>query len=76
MTRRTLSHVDEAGRARMVDVSPKRATARRAVAEGAIAMSREAYALVQANRAEKGDVLRFATHLCSLRLLRCAPDAP
>lgn len=60
MTRRTLSHVDEAGRARMVDVSPKRATARRAVAEGAIAMSREAYALVQANRAEKGDVLRFA----------------
>jgi cyclic pyranopterin phosphate synthase len=57
---RKLSHVDEAGRARMVDVGAKRATARRAEAEGAIAMSREAFALVQANRIEKGDVLRVA----------------
>ena len=60
MTPRKLSHVDESGRARMVDVSPKRATARRAVAEGAIAMSREAFAVVKANRVEKGDVLRVA----------------
>mgnify|MGYP001404294677 FL=1 len=60
MTRRTLSHVDEAGRARMVDVGPKRATARRAVAEGTIAMSGEAFALVKANRVAKGDVLRVA----------------
>jgi cyclic pyranopterin phosphate synthase len=52
--------VDEAGRARMVDVGAKRTTARRAVAEGAIAMSREAFALVRANRLEKGDVLRVA----------------
>ena len=58
--RKTLSHVDEAGRARMVDVGAKRTTARRAVAEGAIAMSREAFALVRANRLEKGDVLRVA----------------
>jgi len=55
-----LSHVDDAGRARMVDVGAKRTTARRAVAEGAIAMSREAFALVKANRVEKGDVLRVA----------------
>ena len=34
MTRRKLSHVDAGGRARMVDVGAKRATARRAVAEG------------------------------------------
>ena len=60
MTRRTLSHVDESGRARMVDVGSKRTTARRALAEGAIAMSREAFALVKANRVEKGDVLRVA----------------
>lgn len=60
MTRRKLSHVDESGRARMVDVGPKRTTARRAVAEGAIAMSREAFALVKANRVEKGDALRVA----------------
>ena len=58
--RKTLSHVDEAGRARRVDGGAKRTTARRAVAEGAIAMSREAFALVRANRLEKGDVLRVA----------------
>ena len=58
--RKKLSHVDEAGRARMVDVGAKRTTARRAVAEGVVAMSREAFALVKANRLEKGDVLRVA----------------
>jgi len=60
VTRRKLSHVDDAGRARMVDVGPKRATARRAVADGAIAMNGEAFALVKANRVDKGDVLRVA----------------
>jgi cyclic pyranopterin phosphate synthase len=44
----------------MVDVGAKRTTARRAVAEGVVAMSREAFALVKANRLEKGDVLRVA----------------
>jgi cyclic pyranopterin phosphate synthase len=57
---RTLSHVDGAGRARMVDVGAKRVTARRAVAEGTIAMSAGAFRLVKANRLEKGDVLRVA----------------
>jgi cyclic pyranopterin phosphate synthase len=44
----------------MVDVGAKRATARRAVAEGTITMSRAAFRLVQANRAAKGDVLGVA----------------
>jgi cyclic pyranopterin phosphate synthase len=44
----------------MVDVGPKRATARRAVAEGVITMSRPAFALVKANRVAKGDVLGVA----------------
>jgi cyclic pyranopterin phosphate synthase len=57
---RKLSHVDAGGRARMVDVGAKRATARRAVAEGAIAMSARAFRLVEANRVGKGDVLRVA----------------
>jgi cyclic pyranopterin phosphate synthase len=57
---RKLSHVDASGRARMVDVGAKRVTARRAVAEGAIAMSAGAFRLVKANRLEKGDVLRVA----------------
>ncbi len=59
MTRR-LSHVDDEGRARMVDVGAKPVTARHAAAEGRIRMSKEAFQLVKANRIAKGDVLRVA----------------
>jgi cyclic pyranopterin phosphate synthase len=55
-----LSHVDAEGRARMVDVGGKDATLRHAIAEGSIRMSRAAFALVKANRVDKGDVLRVA----------------
>ena len=58
--RPALSHVDARGRARMVDVGDKAVTERRAVAEGRIKMSREAFALAKANRVAKGDVLRVA----------------
>ena len=57
---RALTHVDGAGRARMVDVGEKPATQRRAVAEGEVRMSRAAFALVKANKVAKGDVLRIA----------------
>jgi len=60
MRRRGLSHVDDDGRARMVDVGAKPVTARQATAEGAIRMSKEAFQLVKANRIAKGDVLRVA----------------
>ena len=53
----TLSHLDEAGRARMVDVGAKSPTARRAVAEGAVRMSAEAFAAVRDQAVAKGDVL-------------------
>ncbi|MDX2121407.1 MAG: cyclic pyranopterin monophosphate synthase MoaC, partial [Gemmatimonadota bacterium] len=56
----SLSHVDEAGRARMVDVGDKAASRRTAVAEGVVRMSPEACALVQDNQVAKGDVLRIA----------------
>jgi cyclic pyranopterin phosphate synthase len=52
--------VDAAGSARMVDVSPKGETDRRAVAGGTIRMSADALALVRENRAAKGDVLGVA----------------
>ena len=58
--RRGLSHVDDDGRARMVDVGAKPVTERHAAAEGAIRMSPEAFKLVKANRIAKGDVLRVA----------------
>jgi cyclic pyranopterin phosphate synthase len=55
-----LSHVDESGRARMVDVSGKPVTNRSATAEGAIRMSMEAFELIQSNAVQKGDVLTVA----------------
>ena len=56
----TLTHLDEAGAARMVDVSAKAVTAREATAAGRIDMSREAAALVRDGAAAKGDVLAVA----------------
>jgi cyclic pyranopterin monophosphate synthase len=55
-----LSHVDETGRARMVDVGGKPETKRTAVAEGQVRMSREAFDQVAANAVAKGDVLAVA----------------
>lgn len=56
----TLSHVDAAGRPRMVDVGQKAATDRTAVAEGLIHMAREALEEVERNAGPKGDVLTTA----------------
>src|SRR5579862_4945523 len=58
--RRRLTHVDRAGRPRMVDVSAKPATARRAVAEALVALSQETLSLVIDGRNAKGDVLTVA----------------
>jgi cyclic pyranopterin monophosphate synthase len=55
-----LTHVDEQGRARMVDVGGKPASERTAVAEGAVRMSREAFEQVAAQSVAKGDVLGVA----------------
>jgi cyclic pyranopterin phosphate synthase len=55
-----LSHVDEQGAARMVDVGGKPVTERTAEAEAAVRMSREAFELVAGNAIEKGDVLTVA----------------
>jgi cyclic pyranopterin phosphate synthase len=55
-----LSHVDDQGRARMVDVGGKPVTARTASAEGAIRMSRAAFELVAAQGVAKGDVMAVA----------------
>jgi cyclic pyranopterin phosphate synthase len=55
-----LTHLDEAGRARMVDVSGKPVTARRAVATGAVAFSERAFTLLRDQRLEKGDALAVA----------------
>jgi cyclic pyranopterin phosphate synthase len=59
MTAQRLSHLNEAGEARMVDVSDKAVTARTAVAEGFVAMAPETLDLILSGKAPKGDV--FAT---------------
>ncbi len=55
-----LTHLDEAGAARMVDVGGKAETVREAVAEGRIAMSAEAAQAIAAGAVAKGDVLAVA----------------
>lgn len=51
-----LTHIDETGRANMVDVSAKAVTAREAIAEGFVRMSPETLALALSGDAKKGDV--------------------
>ncbi len=51
-----LTHIDETGRAHMVDVSQKAVTAREAVAEGFVRMTPETLALALSGDAKKGDV--------------------
>ena len=58
--RRRLTHVDRTGRPRMVDVSAKPATARRAVAEAFVACSRRRSASIIDGARPKGDVLTVA----------------
>jgi cyclic pyranopterin phosphate synthase len=55
-----LSHLNERGEARMVDVTDKAVTQRAARAEGFVAMAPETLALVESGEAKKGDVLATA----------------
>ena len=55
-----LTHFDDAGRARMVDVGEKAVTHRAAVASGRVKMRPATAALIREGRAAKGDVLAVA----------------
>ena len=55
-----LTHLDDRGRPRMVDVGDKPESERTAVAEGAVRMSPEAFELVATQAVAKGDVLAVA----------------
>ena len=56
----TFTHLDPLGRARMVDVTPKEPTHRRAVARGKVFMRPETTAAVANREVKKGDVLAVA----------------
>lgn len=55
-----LTHVDDTGRARMVDISDKPSTSRMARAAGAIRMRPETLQAIRENQLAKGDVLSVA----------------
>lgn len=55
-----MSHLDDQGRARMVDVGHKPDTQREAVATGRVLMQRQTLALIQGQELPKGDVLAVA----------------
>ncbi|WP_163708080.1 cyclic pyranopterin monophosphate synthase MoaC [Mangrovibacterium lignilyticum] len=55
-----LTHIDEAGRANMVDVGNKNQQSRSATAEGFISLNDETIRLIQDNQLKKGDVITLA----------------
>ena len=60
MSDRGLTHLDPLGRARMVDVTPKEATHRRAVARCRVHMKPETASMIASGAITKGDVLAVA----------------
>ena len=60
MTKRELTHLDDDGEARMVDVSAKSETERMARAAGSIRMQTETLDAIRTNSLKKGDVLAVA----------------
>ncbi len=56
----TLSHLDDQGRAQMVDVSAKADTERVAIAKGEVTMQAATLALIRAGKIEKGEVFSVA----------------
>jgi cyclic pyranopterin phosphate synthase len=68
-----LTHVDEAGAARMVDVSAKAVTARRAVAAGRVVTTAAVVALLRSDGLPKGDALAVA-RLAGIMGAKRTPD--
>ncbi|HRU95148.1 MAG TPA: cyclic pyranopterin monophosphate synthase MoaC [Anaerolineae bacterium] len=68
-----LTHLDEHGAARMVDVSAKQPTRREALAAGEVHMRPETLALIQAGGVPKGDVLAVA-RVAGIMAAKRTPD--
>lgn len=71
-----LTHLDESGHARMVDVSHKGSTSRTAIAEARVRMSPAAYRSLSARENAKGEVLNTALVAGVLAAKRCADLIP
>jgi cyclic pyranopterin phosphate synthase len=73
MSDRGLTHLDPLGRARMVDVTPKEATHRRAVARGRVLMQPDTTSLIARGAITKGDVLAVA-RVAGIQAAKRTPD--
>src|SRR5512138_2493098 len=69
----SFTHLDPLGRARMVDVTPKEPTHRRAVARGRVHMKSETASLVARGAIAKGDVLAVA-RVAGIQAAKRTPD--
>jgi len=72
----TFTHLDPAGRARMVDVTPKEPTHRRAVARGKVFMKPETTTAVMNREVKKGDVLAVARVAAIMAAKRTSDTIP
>ncbi|TDD49456.1 cyclic pyranopterin monophosphate synthase MoaC [Saccharopolyspora elongata] len=73
MAQDELTHVDEAGAARMVDVSGKQPTARIAVASGVVRTTAEVIALLRRDGLPKGDAIATA-RIAGIMAAKRTPD--
>jgi cyclic pyranopterin phosphate synthase len=73
MTGPRLTHVDETGAARMVDVSGKDVTVREATASGRVLVSSEVVALLRGGGVPKGDALGVA-RIAGIQAAKRTPD--
>tara|TARA_B000000441_G_C21728839_1_gene344657 strand:+ start:804 stop:1289 length:486 start_codon:yes stop_codon:yes gene_type:complete len=76
MDSKTLTHLNEQGEARMVDVGDKEVTARRAVAQGRIVMQSSTLDLIETGGHAKGDVLAVARIAAIMATKRTAEMIP
>ncbi len=73
MSDRGLTHLDPLGRARMVDVTPKEASHRRAIARGRVEMQPDTTSLIARGAITKGDVLAVA-RVAGIQAAKRTPD--
>ncbi len=73
MTEARLTHVDDAGAARMVDVADKEVTARTATARGRVAVRPEVISLLREGGLPKGDALAVA-RIAGIMAAKRTPD--
>jgi cyclic pyranopterin phosphate synthase len=76
MSQQKLTHLDDTGKAHMVDVGHKPVSAREAIAEGFIVLRRQTVAAISAGSVPKGEVLNTARIAGIMAAKRCGELIP